>query len=240
MQKYDWLIMAAPQYRRMIIPAGYLTLVDAIDAVVTFWSDDSFGQYERSHDEAIERVVSLLGTESIKSVGWHFESGNLLPLPPSLFRSTKGVELVSHRKLTSVINGSNGSACYVIPIIDSYQLADVFKGFLISKQPKFDPQIWDLTSPTDDIIPATAGRSILSTFPIEPQGRKPKHNWDDFWIEAIMYAHLHSLDEFEDFRKEMKNFIAKHQDTAAHKTQVNTKLSQIRDAWLREKSNSKK
>ena len=219
---------------RMIMPAGYMTLVDCTYSLLKFWDEDSFGFDTRKIDDAINEITALLCGEVIKAVGWDTITGELIPLPAIIFRTVGGVDLVKIRKPTLISKPIAKHTTAVIPIIDSHGLIATFKGFFPTIV-KFDPFEWDFS--TQDSLPSSDNKNdtrVVDTS-IKKAGRPRKHDWDKFFHEVALHADGEGLANDghpDELRKHMFQWAASNMTpNPPDNSQIKKKLKPIEEKW---------
>jgi hypothetical protein len=62
-----------------------------------------------------------------------------------------------------------------------------------------------------------------------PKGRPPRHDWDAFWIEVVIYAALNGLDEEhrQELRILMEKWTAEHSENPPDETTTRKKLARL-------------
>ena len=173
-------------------------------------------------DVTFEDIVFSFGTTlsagEFTSEGLDFTTGSSRPIPVEFWRTPNAHAALIERRLHAVAFEKSEPAVSIIPLIEYAAVKKRFDhkngevSVLDENLFEFDEGRWDLSTPADLAASTTLNDEALSTFPIEQVGRKPKHNWDAFWVEAVLYADLNSLtidNELHAFRKHMHDFVTK-------------------------------
>ena len=218
----------------MIMPAGYMTLVDCTYSLLKFWDEDSFGLDTRKIDDAINEITALLGGEVIKSLGWDTITGELIPLPAKIFRTVSGIDLVKIRKPTLISKPIAKHTTAVIPVIHAHDLIGTFKGFLPTIV-KFDPLEWDFSA--QEFYPSSDNKndSIVADMSIRKAGRPRKHDWDKFFHEVALQADGEGLANDghpDELRKHMFQWAALNMTpNPPDNSQIKKMLKPLEEKW---------
>jgi len=172
----------------MIMPAGYMTLVDSAYSLLKFWSDDTFGTDTRKIEDAIKEITALLGGEVIKSVGWDSITGELIPIPAAVFRKINGIDIVGERKVILISSSDDKNQIAVIPIIDAYEFIGTFK-CLMPTIINFDPSEWNFTAQSVSPALDIKNNDSMEYVSFKKAGRPRKHDWDKFFHEVVNGGH---------------------------------------------------
>jgi len=217
----------------ILMPAGYIAIADCPALITKLWSDDSFGLDTRTIDDAINELTALFGGEILKVYGWDFNGGEIISIPSKLFRADNGIEKIKRKIAFSIFNEASDDFIDVILIIDSDEIIGQFGGYFHSKKYIFDLTDWELTSSIK--LSKYKDKNTLDSqeYKIEKRGRRPTHDWEKFFQEAILFADLNNIEERGDtkfFEDHMKDWVAKNMGPKPpHRTQIAHKLRPILD-----------
>lgn len=208
----------------MFLPASYITIVDAIEAELCFFSAVDA---ERQHEESIYSFGVALAGGSLQSFGWDFESGEVLPLPRSIWFNQGSLALM--RRMPHKISFEpKQKRRTVIPIIEisslmeRYQPAELF----VSCLPEFRAADWSLHF--EDAANATPSISKNNG------GRPREYDWEQYWIQAVLLADLHGLGEddegWSNFHRDLDKWVIEVWDKQPDESVLRRKKAQLKKA----------
>jgi hypothetical protein len=220
---------------KMIMPSGFITLFDYVNSLPNYWSEISGDMAERDINDAEREVVALLGGEKLQSFGWNYKTGDILSMPASIFRTERGIDLVSKSETTLFAEHNTKVGVWVIPLIRISDIFGIYKKLAASHLKPFDASKWQVaeqgTNPDLNIVDAATSSETIS----KGRGRPRTHNWDLFYHELVAYvddyciSHDGTMTEIRNYMKEWAKNNMK--PNAPDFSQIKKKLRPIETNW---------
>ena len=185
-------------------------------------------------NDAEREVVALLGGEKLQSFGWNYKTGDLLPMPASLFRTALGIEILSKREPVSVVEPISKGAVHVIPIVRTSELFGFYKKLNPSFLIKFDASKWKFSELAINSVLDGGETSTSAQRNTKGAGRPRTHNWDLFYHEVVLYVDANCISydgSMQPIRDHMTEWANHYMKPAPDRSQIKRMLKPIEDGW---------